>query len=511
MYLPLELNTPALVGGVISHFVNKRSESVGGAPGRTMRERAIIIASGLMAGGALGGVFGAGLRLFAGYREDLIKLPFYDNDPVSQIVSAAGFVLLCLYLWFGCHEEGEARLTDRLGALTATALLGIDTLWGGDVMNPSGTGRAVVDSWFSDEPMPEAYTHPAAARLRSAGGVAAKEPDRAAVDAYLAAIDVKGAIDAVSAAAGATLPGLRGAFFDGLSQCLSAMWDLSMELLGRGPAVPYERCVVAATGRPPEPSRPEEKRRRLAELLARAGHPSKTGDELLAAVDAWRRERMVPPKTIATLANAFIARFDAGTTKHLAPHLPADLRDVPRSNMTFVPIQDAWFSGFMNYIGRARNADGSPQYEATYEINASLQISRPGVRAARRPRGRAGARDDGSPDAGPLRARPGRLRGHDPRDEHTLGNARRGHRQQRGPDGDGPDRGRAGSRRRTSRSASGSRTSRTTPRTRLRTGPGAKARPPTRSPLRSAATASSPRSARASSPTPGAGTRSSAA
>jgi hypothetical protein len=243
-------------------------------------------------------------------------------------------------------------------------------------MNPSGTGRAVVDSWFSDEPMPEAYTHPAAAGLRAAGGVAAKEPDRAAVDAYLEAIDVKGAIDAV-AAAGATLPGLRGAFYDGLSQCLAAMWDLSMELLGRGSAVPYERCVVAATGRPPEPSRPEEKRRRLSELLGGAGYLSKTGAELLAAVDAWRRERMVPPKTIATLANAFIARFDAGTSKHLAPYLPAELRDVPRSNMTFVPIRDAWFSGFMNYIGRARNADGSPQYEATYEINASLQISVP--------------------------------------------------------------------------------------------------------------------------------------
>ena len=31
----------------------------------------------------------------------------------------------------------------------------------------------------------------------------------------------------------------------------------------------------------------------------------------------------------------------------------------------------------MNYVGRARNADGTPQYEATYEINASLQISFP--------------------------------------------------------------------------------------------------------------------------------------
>jgi hypothetical protein len=31
----------------------------------------------------------------------------------------------------------------------------------------------------------------------------------------------------------------------------------------------------------------------------------------------------------------------------------------------------------MNYLGRARTADGRPQYEATYEINASLQISIP--------------------------------------------------------------------------------------------------------------------------------------
>jgi hypothetical protein len=31
----------------------------------------------------------------------------------------------------------------------------------------------------------------------------------------------------------------------------------------------------------------------------------------------------------------------------------------------------------MNYVGRARNADKSPQYEATYEINASLQITEP--------------------------------------------------------------------------------------------------------------------------------------
>ena len=108
MYLPLELNTPALVGGFLSHFLNKRSEKVGGSAGKTIRERAVIIASGLMAGGALGGVLGAASRLIPGYRESLIRLPFYSNEPVSQTVSAVAFVGLCLYVWFGSLKKVPA-------------------------------------------------------------------------------------------------------------------------------------------------------------------------------------------------------------------------------------------------------------------------------------------------------------------------------------------------------------------------------------------------------------------
>ncbi len=65
-----------------------------------------------------------------------------------------------------------------LDRVVADAVLGIDTLWGGDVMCPSGTGRFIADSWFSDEPPPLAYSHPAAARVRAAGGVGAARPDR---------------------------------------------------------------------------------------------------------------------------------------------------------------------------------------------------------------------------------------------------------------------------------------------------------------------------------------------
>jgi putative OPT family oligopeptide transporter len=110
MYLPLELNSPALVGGFLHHFVTRRSERAGGEGGRSVRERGVIIASGLMAGGALGGVLGAGLRLVPGFSEDLVKTPFYEHDAVSQTLSALGFVGLCAYLWLASvKKERTAR------------------------------------------------------------------------------------------------------------------------------------------------------------------------------------------------------------------------------------------------------------------------------------------------------------------------------------------------------------------------------------------------------------------
>ncbi|MFN7940918.1 MAG: oligopeptide transporter, OPT family [Thermoanaerobaculia bacterium] len=108
MYLPLELNTPALVGGVLAHFLHQRSEAVGGEAGRTIRERGVVIASGLMAGGALGGVLGAAIRLVPGFSESWIKTPFYDQQPISQTLSAVFFLALCVYLWRGALKRPKA-------------------------------------------------------------------------------------------------------------------------------------------------------------------------------------------------------------------------------------------------------------------------------------------------------------------------------------------------------------------------------------------------------------------
>ena len=106
------------------------------------------------------------------------------------------------------------------------------------------------------------------------------------------------------------------------------MWELALEILGKGQPVPYERCVQSWTGRPPEKSRPEEKGQRVTELLARAGYLSSHAKDLLSAADAWRRDRTVPMASVRALGAAQIAYFDRLGALNLA-YLPPELRLSP--------------------------------------------------------------------------------------------------------------------------------------------------------------------------------------
>ncbi|MFN7966375.1 MAG: oligopeptide transporter, OPT family [Acidobacteriota bacterium] len=111
MYLPLELNTPALVGGYLHHLVTTRSERRGGESGRAMRERGIVVASGMMAGGAIGGVFGVLLRLLPeGWLSPSFTalaladpeksfVPWAAVDWATESIALIGFGVLCGYIW----------------------------------------------------------------------------------------------------------------------------------------------------------------------------------------------------------------------------------------------------------------------------------------------------------------------------------------------------------------------------------------------------------------------------
>lgn len=62
MFIPMELNAPLLVGGAVAWFVSTRSKNK--EVNDLRRDRGTLIASGLIAGGALFGVFAALTRFF---------------------------------------------------------------------------------------------------------------------------------------------------------------------------------------------------------------------------------------------------------------------------------------------------------------------------------------------------------------------------------------------------------------------------------------------------------------
>lgn len=90
MFIPLDLNLPLLVGGLISWYVNSRK---GDEQTRRERgERGTLVASGFIAGGALMGVVSAALR-FAGLD---FTLTAWVKNPMSEVVSLAAYVLLII-------------------------------------------------------------------------------------------------------------------------------------------------------------------------------------------------------------------------------------------------------------------------------------------------------------------------------------------------------------------------------------------------------------------------------
>ncbi len=91
MFIPLELNTPLLVGGAINWYVTTRSKdkSVNDARG----EKGTLIASGFIAGGALMGVVSALLR-FGGFNP--VSESWFAN-PLSELCALIAYILLIIY------------------------------------------------------------------------------------------------------------------------------------------------------------------------------------------------------------------------------------------------------------------------------------------------------------------------------------------------------------------------------------------------------------------------------
>ena len=109
MFIPLDLNTPLVVGGLLNHWFNKSSKNEKLVNARN--QRGILIASGFIAGAALFGVIGAVILFITG-KEDSMNLVDWskisNGDNISQILAFVAFAgLIAYFVWesFRAKEE----------------------------------------------------------------------------------------------------------------------------------------------------------------------------------------------------------------------------------------------------------------------------------------------------------------------------------------------------------------------------------------------------------------------
>ena len=102
MFIPLELNTPLLVGGLVSHFVGSRSSDA--ARNKARSERGTLIASGFIAGGALMGVVSAILK-FAGV--DWFMSQWYGGRGAMWTGLAMYLLLIAYFVWDSMRAKSK--------------------------------------------------------------------------------------------------------------------------------------------------------------------------------------------------------------------------------------------------------------------------------------------------------------------------------------------------------------------------------------------------------------------
>ena len=91
MFIPMELNIPLLVGGLINWYVTTRTKDE--TINKERGEKGTLIASGFIAGGALMGVVSALMR-FGGI--NLVNDEWINNS-LSEVVSLVAYILLIVY------------------------------------------------------------------------------------------------------------------------------------------------------------------------------------------------------------------------------------------------------------------------------------------------------------------------------------------------------------------------------------------------------------------------------
>lgn len=102
MFIPLQLNTPLLLGGIIAHLVGKRSKDE--KLNQARRDRGTLIASGFIAGGALMGVISA---VLANFGINFVNREWFESHSAEAVALLMLAVLCGYFIWETMRAKKE--------------------------------------------------------------------------------------------------------------------------------------------------------------------------------------------------------------------------------------------------------------------------------------------------------------------------------------------------------------------------------------------------------------------
>jgi len=104
MFIPLELNTPLIIGGAISWYVSTRSKD--SALNTARQEKGTLLASGFIAGGALMGVVSAALR-FGGI--NLMSAEWVESSGAQWLALVMYGAVIGYFVWDSLRAKPEGK------------------------------------------------------------------------------------------------------------------------------------------------------------------------------------------------------------------------------------------------------------------------------------------------------------------------------------------------------------------------------------------------------------------
>lgn len=267
----------------------------------------------------------------------------------------------------------------------ANALVGTDTVCGGDVGKPGGADHLIADCYPTTEVMlPDVYRDEMAAALRAQGGATPENAEltRRFIEKY----DLLHSRERLAAALAPDESPLRRRFMENMGEALDVMVRTALATAEQQPLPSYEERFRAATKRDPELIDVNPLRERLIYALSFAGFEVSRSRNLRETAQAWEAKvGHVPPEDFATRVDAMNRELMKQARRHIFSRTDFSdlgygehLEGVPFDGLTLKTVSNVRYSGSSAFEG-GLTADGKPAGRSLIEFNTDHPITEPGL------------------------------------------------------------------------------------------------------------------------------------